>query len=402
MAEFVWAKLPDNPTKADLEKEITRLKKLKADYGNVDSALKIVMNSAYGCVGFTGFMCYDINVAQSVTAQSADLIKYTIRITDEFFNHVLHKNVALMEKLGVDVSKVNDKVRKYVNYADTDSLFVKYDNYYNNSDKRYDINKFLTILYKESLAGYYVDKLVEYCKMFNAFETRPDGKPSFAIELENVCYSVLWTAAKKYIKDVSWEKGKDFKPQTAIKIKGLDANQSATPSFARERMKDVIKYIMENGKRVNDYKISVLIKSVKDQYKKVNIEAICRTERISEYKKHVINDTTGIEFGSGSKPHVKGAGYYNYLLYNDKKAQSLYPYLTTGTKVRWYYTKQKTDLIESFAFYPDNYPKEIAPEIDYDLQFEKTFLNPINRILESMGMKQMDPELVYFTPLGGW
>jgi DNA polymerase elongation subunit (family B) len=400
MDNYKWANLPENPTKEEIKSEIDRLNKLKSDYANSDSALKIQLNSAYGCIGFTGFICYDRNVAQTVTMQSADLIKYTIRTMDEYFKNVLIHKREILEHLGINPDTFKPHTGKYVKYADTDSLFVVYNDYFQASDQRYDMNKFILEIYKMDLQKYLEDKLVGYCKSFGALELRPDKKPAFIIELENICYSVLRTASKKYIKDSSWVKGKTFKPQTEITIKGLDANQSATPKFAREKMKEIIKYIMTNGSKINDYKISVLIKNVKDQFKKIDIESVCRTERITEYAKHVVNDTAHLEFKPGAKPHVKGAGYYNYLLYNNKKAQAKYPFLTSATKVRWYYTKQKTDLIESFAYYPDNYPKDIAPEIDYDLQFEKAFLNPINRILSAIGLKQMDPELVYFEPFG--
>jgi len=395
-----WVNLPENPTKEDIKAEIERLGKLKSDFANSDSALKIQLNSAYGCIGFTGFICYDRNVAQTVTMQSADLIQFTIRAMDEYFRTVLPSNGDLLAHLGVPLTFQAKQTDKYVKYADTDSLFVVYNDYYLASDRRFDLNQFVLELYKMGLKEYLEVKMVEYCRNYGAIEIRPDKKPAFVIELENICYSVLWTASKKYIKDSSWVKGKTFKPQTEITIKGLDANQSATPKFARDKMKEVIKYIMTNGSKVNDYKISVLLKQVKEQYRKISIEEICRTERITEYAKHVINDTNHLEFKPGAKPHVKGAGYYNFLLYGDKKAQSKYPFLTSATKVRWYYTKQKTDLIESFAFYPDNYPKDIAPEIDYDMQFEKTFLNPINRVLNAIGLKQIDPELVYFEPFG--
>jgi len=52
-----------------------------------------------------------------------------------------------------------------------------------------------------------------------------------------------------------------------------------------------------------------------------------------------------------------------------------------------------------FAFSPGDFPYEFAPEIDHDRQFEKTILDPINRVVTAMGFKAFNRNLIYTTSL---
>lgn len=421
---FKWAELPANPSKDDITREIARLEVLKADQANMDSALKININSSYGVLGLVSFICYNKDVAQTITMQSENLLKTTITYFDDYFIKVLPTKTDLLKQLGVsEVPEAMKKSfsnyksddprleafdawykasdRRAVNYADTDSLFIVFDAWYKVSDQKLTINKWFELLYELDFKKYLEDKMTEYCNDFNAFTHRPDGKPSLMLELENICYSVLMTSKKHYIKNISWGKGKEFKPRENLVIKGLEANKSATPSFCRTKLKEMINYIMEHGNNIDEYKLSVMIKNIKEQFKKVNIEEICKTERVGDYDKFVANDTTFLEFRPNAGAHVKGAGFYNYSLYRQTdEMKAKYQHISLGTKVRWYYTKIKSDVVDSFSFHPGSYPEEFAPPIDYDIQFEKNFLNPLNTILLAMGIKQLDPEQVYFAGFG--
>ena len=52
-----------------------------------------------------------------------------------------------------------------------------------------------------------------------------------------------------------------------------------------------------------------------------------------------------------------------------------------------------------FAYMPGEYPYEFAPEIDYELQFEKCMIDPINRILKVLGLQTLNRNLIYSTSL---
>jgi hypothetical protein len=105
----------------------------------------------------------------------------------------------------------------------------------------------------------------------------------------------------------------------------------------------------------------------------------------SNYEEKCLNDKDKLEFVSGAHFAVKSSAYYNYLLNKNKSLQSKYEFIKSGTKIKYYYVKDKS-MNDIFAYIRGSYPIEMAPEIDLDLQFEKCILSPINSIIEPLGL----------------
>ena len=87
---------------------------------NEEQAIKLVMNSIYGVIGNKGFVCYNIQVAESITLQGQDLIKYAEKCLDKYFHQFWHNDKELHEKLGI--TEVEPVVDSMVKYGDTDSV----------------------------------------------------------------------------------------------------------------------------------------------------------------------------------------------------------------------------------------------------------------------------------------
>lgn len=114
--KFSTFKKGDVVTKEDIEKELNRLKLLHTNTKNKNLSLKIILNSVYGVIGFKKFIAYNRDVAQSVTKQSEDLIKFTIKIFNEFFRN-WHTMTEIHEKMGM--SRVDKYEQDVINYADS-------------------------------------------------------------------------------------------------------------------------------------------------------------------------------------------------------------------------------------------------------------------------------------------
>ena len=71
--------------------------------------------------------------------------------------------------------------------------------------------------------------------------------------------------------------------------------------------------------------------------------------------------------------------------------------IKSADKVKWYYAKDRN--FDCFAFLPGSYPGEIALEVDYDVQFEKTILEPCNRIISILGYNTLTSNLCYTAAL---
>jgi hypothetical protein len=74
--------------------------------------------------------------------------------------------------------------------------------------------------------------------------------------------------------------------------------------------------------------------------------------------------------------------------------------LKSGEKVRFYFVKTKNIQENNvFAYAQGTFPYEFAPAIDYDQQFTKTILDPINRFIEVMGHNPISPNLFMINTL---
>lgn len=390
---FKYTDISDNPTKDEIKLAIKKLERLKTEQENKNSALKIILNSIYGVAGFKSFICYNKDVAQSVTKQSEDLIKYTIKIFNHFFRDVWHERHDIHKQMGITVAPQVD--HDVVNYADTDSIFAVLNRVYKSTDYKGDYTQFLLDLNQFGLKAWLAQKMDEYVISFNGLREKKDGKPALNLTFEENCHRVLWTAKKKYIKDTAFKDGKRFKPLEKITVKGLEMNQSSTPKFVRGKLKEFINYILTTDGKIDINDLIQKLKAVKTEFQNIDPENICRTERISNYEKFIINDKTKIEIGDNAKPHTKGAAYYNYLLNQQKEnIKNKYEPIKTSNKVQWYYTK--TGLLESFAFLPGQIPYEFAPPINKDIQFETVYLGPVNTILKPLGIKNLNSSLMVF------
>jgi hypothetical protein len=88
----------------------------------------------------------------------------------------------------------------------------------------------------------------------------------------------------------------------------------------------------------------------------------------------------------GTPIHVKGALLYNDLLVK-KNLSKKYQMIGNGDKIKFAYLKLPNPIRDSVISVPDNLPTELGLDryIDYDMQFEKCFLEPIKSILDVIG-----------------
>lgn len=107
--------------KKELEEKILKLTALKNELKNEEQAIKLTMNSIYGAIGNNFFACFNTDVAEAVTLQGQDLIKYSEKIIHKYFHDFWHKDKELHEKIGL--TEVKRVAKPLVIYGDTDSVF---------------------------------------------------------------------------------------------------------------------------------------------------------------------------------------------------------------------------------------------------------------------------------------
>jgi len=368
----------------ELERQIEEYDAKAKEYHNLEQGIKLTLNSIYGAFGNSYCYFHNVDIAQSITAQGKDAILYTERLINKYFHEAWHKDKKAHKEMGIVVEK---PCKKDVSvYIDTDSIYMEFNEVMKNCSGWEGTEKeFVMKLYQVRLKWYIERILQNYADHFNA-------ENFLVFELETISKSAIWLSKKKYIKDLIWhDPDLDYESGTHVESKGIEIIQSSTPVFARTHLQELATYLLLID-NINIKEFTNKLKSIKRQFKLANIDDISFSKRVNNYKQYIVNDYDKFEFGLKCPPGVKAAGYHNYLL-NNSKYREKYNLIGNGEKLKIYYSKDPH--CEVFAYSPGDFPTEIAPDIDYDTQFEKCILDPINRFVKVMGYKEYDKNLLY-------
>ena len=91
-------------------------------------------------------------------------------------------------------------------------------------------------------------------------------------------------------------------------------------------------------------------------------------------------------YKKGTPIHVRGSLLYNKYVKSNKLTKA-YELITGGDRIKFLYLRVPNSIKENVIAFPDVLPKELKLHnyINYDLQFEKTFIEPLNFILNAVG-----------------
>jgi len=370
-------------SKEDLKHQYDIAESESLKFRNYEQAVKLILNSMYGAFGNNYFHFFNIDLAEAITLQCQDAILYTEVAINKYFNDFWHKDKELHKLLDIEVTdSIKDAV---VIYIDTDSCYVSFEEVYQNANYDGDVTEFIKDIYEYRLKNYIKNVLYKYSDKWNT-----DSFLKF--ELETIAYSAIWLSKKKYIQNIAWEDpGIDHNKLEFIKATGFEIVQSSSPSFVRTKLKEAL-ILMFKDDNPNLSELVSFLKDVKKEFKLANIEEISFSKRVNNIEKYIIDDYSHFEVAKSCPINVRAAGYYNYLL-NNSEYKSKYHNIPSGEKVRIYFTDD--NLSNVFAFMPDEHPYEFAPNVDYDLQFEKSILDPLNRVIKAVGLKTLNSNLIY-------
>jgi DNA polymerase elongation subunit (family B) len=344
----------DSSKKYEIEKRIAR-------YNNLQLAKKVSLNSAYGALGSQYFRFYDLRMALGVTSAGQLSIRWIEKKINEYMNKL-----------------ISTEGEDYVIAADTDSIYLKLgpviDKFFKDqSDK----TKMISIMDKicEDKIQPFIDKSYqELANYVNAYAQKMQMKR------EALADRGVWTAKKRYILNVYNNEGVQYK-EPQMKIMGLEMIKSSTPSAIREKMIDAVKIMMTG----NEEQVQKFIADFKEEFKRLPAEEISFPRGINGLATY--SDSVTL-YKKGTPIHVRGAITYNHTL-KQKNLTKKYPLIQEGEKIKFTYLKMPNTLKEDVIAYPSRLPKELELDeyIDYDVQFEKAFLEPIRVILNCMGWK---------------
>lgn len=363
----------------DFKNEIEQLTSLYKKYKNQEQCIKILINSLYGIMGANFFYFYNTNVAEAVSLQGQSIMKYCKNAINIYFLKYWHKDKTTHEKM--ELTKVEPIKNEVVIYGDTDSNFICFDEVISKTDWNKDTIDFILKLYDVFLSDFYKNILEKYAQK--------TGTKNFQkFEMEKILSKIMLFGKKSYFSYVAWEEP-NIKYTSVKKIyyKGTELAKSTNSDYIRHILYDCIEYIMNNSDNFDIYKFNNVILKYKKEFKLNNIENISLSMTLSSYENHVLEDKYDIKLEKKCPIHVRAAAIYNYMLFNSNYKDK-YEFIKKNDKVKYYYVK-KNQNVDVFAFHPGNFPIEFAPEIDYNTQFDKLILTPLNRFISAVNQNNI-------------
>ena len=340
------------PTKK-LEKEIARC-------NNIQMAKKISLNSAYGAIGNQYFRYYKLANAEAITLSG----QVSIRWIENKMNDYLNK---LLKTEDID----------YVIASDTDSIYINFgplvDKFFNSKiDNKAKIVSLLDQVCKDKLEPFIDKSYQELANYVNAYDQK------MFMKRENIADRGIWTAKKRYILNVWDSEGVRYE-EPKLKMMGIEAVKSSTPAPCRKMIKDALNIMMSG----TEEDVIKFIDDSRVQFKKLPPEDIAFPRTVSNVNKH---KSTSSIYAKGTPIHARGALLYNHHI-KDKKLDNKYSLINNGEKIKFCYLKKPNWIHENVISFISDFPTELDLDksIDYELQFEKAFLEPVKVILDAIG-----------------
>ena len=340
------------PTKA-LEKEIARC-------NNIQMAKKISLNSAYGAIGNQYFRYYKLANAEAITLSGQVSIRWIENKMNDYLNKLLQT-----------------KETDYVIASDTDSIYLNLGPLVDKflSHKSGDKTAVVELLDKicEDKFEPFIEKsyqnLAEYVSAYDQ---------KMQMKRENIADRGIWTAKKRYILNVWNSEGVAY-AEPKLKMMGIEAVKSSTPAPCRKMIKDALKLMMTGTEEdVIDF-----IDKSREEFKQLPPEQIAFPRSVSDVVKYKSSSDI---YAKGTPIHCRGALLYNHYI-KKNKLENKYSLIQNGEKIKFCYLKKPNIIHENIISFIQDFPRELGLDkyIDYDLQFEKSFVEPLKAILDAIG-----------------
>ncbi len=339
-------------SKKHLLKDISRL-------NNLQMAMKIALNSAYGAMGNQYFRYFDIRMAEGITTSGQLSIRWMANEFNAYMNKVL-----------------KSKDKDYVVAIDTDSIYLTMEDLVEQTcvgktteQKIKYMDRVCEEIFQPFIDGTY-QKLSDY---MNAYSQKMQMKR------EVLADKAIWTAKKRYVINVHNSEGVQYaKPK--IKVMGLEMVKSSTPAVIRDKLRDSLQVILHG----TEDDLHKYVTDFKNAFVKLPVQEIAFPRGVNGMKTYAGSPI----YLKATPIHVRGALLYNHhckRLGLDKKYQPI----RDGDKIKFVYMRVPNPILEDVIAFPQSLPKELNLEayIDYDKQFEKVFLDALQIVIEPIGWK---------------
>ena len=340
------------------KQELYRIQRDISIAENQQMSIKLLLNSLYGALGNKYFRFFDQRIAEAITLQG----QLTIRWAEKAINE--------------ELQKVLKNKKDYVVAIDTDSVYVVLDDLVKAVTPKNPL-EFVDTVCKERLEKVLEDSYARLFDVMGGMENR------MVMKREAIADRGIWTAKKRYILNVLDNEGVRY-AEPKLKIMGIEAIKSSTPAPCRTALKQMFKTIIGGSEAI----VQKDIAEFRSYFRTLPPNEIAFPRGISNITKYVDSQTI---YKKGTPIHARGGIMYNKLLI-DKSLTIKYGKIQNGEKIKFIYLKIPNHTKENVISFHDYLPEEMGLHryIDYDTQFEKTFLGVIDPILQAVGWNSKD------------
>ena len=325
---------------------------------------KIVLNSLYGVLGLPVFRFYDLDNAEATTLTGQQLIKFSKKITNHFYN----------KELGT--------ADDYVIYIDTDSIFASAVPLIKKRFPNQELTETMMTQRIMEICAEVQDYLnVSYDYFAKKFCNIDDHV--FDIKQEVVAKTGLFITKKRYGLRIINDAGRKV---NKTHVKGLDTIRSNFAVAMKELLSNVLDDILAN---VPKEKIDERVSLFKRNMHNLSYDVMANPIGVKGIGKYEVKDEESpfSKYKKGAPVHVKAAINYNSLIehwYEGKK----YEKISNGTKIKWVYLKENTFGFDAIAFKGHEDPKEILEliknHIDHNKMYEQAMSKKLGMFYKAM------------------
>ena len=321
---------------------------------NEQMAIKILLNSLYGALGNRYFRFFDQRIAEAITLSGQLTIRWAEVAINKYLNSILQTDN-----------------KDYVIAIDTDSLYVSLNDLVKAVNPDDPIN-FMDKVCSDKLEPVLQKSYEDLFDLMGGIENR------MVMKREAIGDRAIWTAKKRYILNVHDNEGVRY-TEPKLKIMGIEAIKSSTPAMCRDALKELFKVIMQGSER----QTQIAIEQFKTYFCTLPAHDVAFPRGVSKVSDYSAKETI---YRKGTPIHVRAALLHN----NQLKVHGLtrkYEPIKNGDKTKFVYLKTPNPIHENVVGFTQYLPQEFGLNnyIDYETQFQKTFLDPIEHILKAVG-----------------
>jgi len=347
------------------------VKKKITVYNNYQNVKKTVLNSAFGTLGCEYFRYYDLKNAEAITYTGQAIIRQLEQRMNAFLNKI-----------------AGTKDFDFAIAMDTDSIMINFEPIIQRIFGYKEVEMVKIIDFMDKVCSTKVQECIdnsfnEICDVLGSFDRQ------LSMKREKLCSSGLWVAKKNYIMNV-WDNEGVRYAEPKIVISGISAIKSSTPAYCRNRIREGIKLILNgDNKDIIDF-----ISDCKKEFFTLTPEEVSFPKSVSNVNKYAAHNNSYI---SGTPIQSRASLIYNRHI-KEKKLEMKYPLIKDGEKIKFCYLKMPNPINENAIAFIQRFPTELGLNkfVDYNTQFEKTFISPLKAILDVIGWNTVETSSLDF------